>query len=251
MEKITEGIVLKQVKTVKGLRMVTVFTKDLGKIQAGTTMSEYQRGKAALTLRPFSYGTYHINSKNGYHFLNKAESIKYYYNLCQDMDKYAYGAYVLEFSNKYLEEEVPLPEYLNLLLDYLTLLEGRKKDFDMLHTAFQIKALSMAGTMPIVTHCVSCSKKENLNTFSVKDGGTLCDSCKDIKDSNEPGSLIYHINLGIINAITFLGKTDITALEKLKLDSNILEPLKSIINDYLKYHLDMGDLLSERCFMIT
>ena len=251
MERITEGIVLKQVKTVKGLRMVTVFTRDLGKVQAGTTMSEYQRGKAALTLRPFSYGTYHINSKNGYHFINKAESIKYYYNICEDMDKYAYAAYVLEFSNKYLEEEVPLPEYFDLLLEYLTLLEGRNRSFDMLHTAFQIKALSIAGSMPTVTQCVSCSAHEHLNTFSVKDGGVLCDDCKEFKVPIEPGSLIYPVNLGIINAITFLGKTDITSLEKLKLDSNILEPLKSIINDYLKYHLDMGDLLSERCFMIT
>ena len=144
-----------------------------------------------------------------------------------------------------------MPEYFKLLLDYLSLLERRKKSFDTLHVAFQIKALLISGTMPIVTRCVACGALENLNTFSVKDGGVLCDDCKEFKDLNESGSLIYSVNLGIINAITFLGDTDITSLEKLMLDSNTLEPLKSIINDYLKYHLELGDLLSERCFMIT
>ena len=54
----TTGIILKQVKTVKGIRMLKVFTREFGKISAGTSMSEKGKSKSALAIRPFTLGNY-------------------------------------------------------------------------------------------------------------------------------------------------------------------------------------------------
>ena len=54
----SEGIILRQVKAASGRRMLLVFTKKYGKISAGSDISEKGRGKAALALRPFTYGQY-------------------------------------------------------------------------------------------------------------------------------------------------------------------------------------------------
>ncbi|MDD4367176.1 MAG: recombination protein O N-terminal domain-containing protein, partial [Eubacteriales bacterium] len=56
----TEGIILRQTKTVNGRRMVLLFSKKYGKISAGTGISEKGRSKAALAMRPFAYGRYEI-----------------------------------------------------------------------------------------------------------------------------------------------------------------------------------------------
>ena len=56
----TEGIVLKQNKIANNRRMIVVFTKDYGKISAGTGLSERGRNRSALALRPFTYSEYEI-----------------------------------------------------------------------------------------------------------------------------------------------------------------------------------------------
>lgn len=56
----TEGIVLKQIKIPGGRRMLVIFTKRYGKISAGTYISEKGKNRAALALRPFTYGRYQI-----------------------------------------------------------------------------------------------------------------------------------------------------------------------------------------------
>ena len=54
----TEGVVLKQVKTVNGRKMLTIFTKKYGKVSVGTNLTEGGKNKTALSIRPFTYANY-------------------------------------------------------------------------------------------------------------------------------------------------------------------------------------------------
>ena len=54
----TEGIVLKQIKTVGGRRMIVLLSARYGKISAGSRINEGGRNKSALAMRPFTYGRY-------------------------------------------------------------------------------------------------------------------------------------------------------------------------------------------------
>ncbi|MBQ4650335.1 MAG: recombination protein O N-terminal domain-containing protein, partial [Firmicutes bacterium] len=56
----TEAMVLKQVKTLNGRRMLLLFTKKFGKISVGTSATEGGRNKSALAVRPFTYGRYEL-----------------------------------------------------------------------------------------------------------------------------------------------------------------------------------------------
>lgn len=245
----TEGIILKQIHTINGRRMITIFTKRYGKIQAGTTLSERSKGKAALGLRPFASGNYELYIKGSFYFLNAVEVNRYFYKLCEDVDKYAYGAYGLELANVFLEEEVPFEDFYQLLMDYLDLLEARNKDYLTLVLAFQIKTLILAGHRPILHSCSQCGKKKDLNFLSIKEGGLLCSECKEKGDSQGIVSLIYQVNEGIIDAIRYFMEAQIADLAKLVLKDDIAKEISSIIRDYIKYHLDIKDLMSEKCLI--
>ena len=56
----TEGVVLRQIKAAYGRRMVLLFSKKYGKISAGSSISEKGRSRAALAMRPFTYGRYEL-----------------------------------------------------------------------------------------------------------------------------------------------------------------------------------------------
>ena len=61
MQTDTEGLVLRQVKTADGRRMLLLFTRKYGKISVGTGLSERStRSRAALSIRPFTYGRYQL-----------------------------------------------------------------------------------------------------------------------------------------------------------------------------------------------
>ncbi len=114
----TEGIVLRQIKTSYGRRMILLFSKKYGKISAGTGIAEKGRNRSSLALRPFTYGRYELFKNRDSYNINSADAIKSYYKIGEDVDKYMYGSYVLEFTERILADEIPAPGMFSLLLDF-------------------------------------------------------------------------------------------------------------------------------------
>ena len=120
----TEGLVLKQVKIAGGRRMIHIFTQKYGKISVGTGLTEgNNKSKAALSIRPFTYGKYEISKNREYYNLNGSEVKKSYYSLGEDLDKYAAASLALELTDKVLPEELPQPRLFSILLDFMKALE--------------------------------------------------------------------------------------------------------------------------------
>ena len=71
----TEGIVLKQIKTVGGRRMIVLLSARYGKISAGSRINEGGRNKSALAMRPFTYGRYQIFKSRDIYNIDSAETI--------------------------------------------------------------------------------------------------------------------------------------------------------------------------------
>ena len=96
MTKTYEGIVFRQTKIMGGRRMVLVFTREEGKISAGTHISEKSKGGAALAIRPFAHGYYNITEKReGTRSISSAETICARFELGEDADRFAEASFAL------------------------------------------------------------------------------------------------------------------------------------------------------------
>ena len=104
----TEGIVFRQIKAAGGRRMMLLFTKKYGKISAGSSLSEKGRGKAALALRPFTYGNYELYKGREYYNLNSGEVIRSFFKIGEDLDKYMEASFVLELTEKMIPEDLQI-----------------------------------------------------------------------------------------------------------------------------------------------
>lgn len=242
----TEAMVLKQVKTLNGRRMLLLFTKKFGKISVGTSATEGGRNKSALAVRPFTYGRYELFKGRESYNLNNGQVIKSYYGLGEDLDKYMAGSYVLELTEKLLADELPQPRMFSLLLEFFDSLERRQKKHDTLVMAYMVKTLDILGTMPNIRECSVCGSENPRRFFSVGEGGMICGSCAEnlMKDpGNEP--LIYDTDFDIINILRYFQKEPFEAFSKLALDEEILKKLRAILKSYMAYHLDVGKLKSE------
>lgn len=240
----TEGIILKQVKTINGRRMVLLFSKKYGKISAGTGMNERGRGRSALALRPFTHGKYDIYKNRDTYNINSAEVLKAYYKIGEDVEKYMCASFVLEFTEKLLPGELPSPEIFRLLLDFFDIIENRKKKYMTLVVAFQLKAIQIMGMAPETERCVECGKREDLAFFSVRSGGTLCADCRNI-DGNNNDELLYEVDFDTIGTFKYFFGNNLKSIENIALNGEILAKLREIIKDYRSYHLSMAELVSE------
>lgn len=242
----TEGIVLRQVKTSYGRRMILLFSKKYGKISAGTGLNERGKGKSSLALRPFTYGRYELFKNRDSYNINGAEVLKSYYGIGEDVDKYMNGAYVLEFTERVLAEEVPSPDIFSLLIDFFDLLENRDKGIGTLVLAYQTKVFRYTGVMPQLERCAICGEEKPAFKFSVEEGGVICRDCFQAMENLGPHALIYDIKFGILDILKYFTVNPLKKLENIALKEDAGKLLQEIIREYAAYYLDVSDLKSEK-----
>lgn len=241
----TEGIILKQIKTVNGRRMVLLFSKKYGKISAGTSINEKGRSKSALAMRPFTYGRYELYKNRDSYNINGADVIKSYYKIGEDVEKYMYCSYILEFTEKLLPEDATAPKIFDMMIDIFDIMEKRKGKYDTLILAYQVKSLQLSGSMPDIVQCVSCGSREEISGFDVKNGGILCEKCFNDSEKTANHSLIFPINFGIVGILKYILENPIKSFENLAMGEESLKSLKEIMKSYIAYHLDISNLKSE------
>lgn len=253
----TEGIVLRQIKTSYNRRMIRLFTRSYGKISAGTSIGEKGRSKGALAIRPFTYGRYELFKNRDSFNINSAEVIKSFYGIGEDVEKYMHGAYVLEFTEKALPEEMAVPALFDLIVEFFRVLEKRDKGIGTLVLSYQIKLFNISGSMPELETCACCGKALDPNNgekdgvdfapayFSIKEGGTVCGECAEKLQNSGDDTLIICRGFDIVSVLKFLAQTPLSQLENIALNKEDGQLLQRVIREYAAYHLDITDVKSE------
>lgn len=241
---------MRQTRMVQGRRMILLFTKEYGKISVGTNIGDKGRSKSSLALRPFTYGSYQIFEGRNYYELDRADAITSYYSIGEDLDRYAAASFALELTEKLIPEGLPQPQIFSLLREFLGELEQRKKKFETLLIAYEIKLMRMLGTFPVLDSCVSCGRKEGLEFFSVPDGGVLCRECAERLDVNSQKPLIFQIDFDIIKVINYFERNPLRSFSGIALSDDVSRKLQGILKDYMEYHFDLGKLKSEGLFSV-
>jgi len=241
----TEGIILRQIKTVNGRRMVLLFSRKKGKISAGTSINEKGKSRSALAMRPFTFGRYQIYDRGGSYNINEAYAIKSYYRIGEDVDKFMCSSYVLELTEKFTAEEQPNPGLFNLLMDFFNTIEGRNRKYMTLVLAYEIKALDILGYMPETGQCICCGHKEKAAALDIREGGILCGNCLENKRKKGNDPLIYDMSFDIIQILNYFSERPLSELQNLALGEDKTGEIRKLLNEYIAFHLDIRDLKSE------
>ncbi|MDR0425414.1 MAG: DNA repair protein RecO [Clostridiales Family XIII bacterium] len=255
MHTVTDGIVFSQIKTLNGRRMIRLFSRDYGKISAGTSIRESGKSKSALALKPFVHGRYELNKTHSTYHINKAETLHSHYGLAGDMERYVNCSYVLELTDRLLPEGAPAEKLFLMLAEFLDLMEKRRKMFDPLVLSYIFKALKLWGAAPELEKCVACGNPAGSPAyFDIAGGGVICAECRAsaAEGSNiekfENDKLLYPINFGIVNVVKYLTDQPLRDFERLALDEGVSAALRLIARGYAAYHLDIGRLRTEEFF---
>lgn len=242
----TEGLVLKQRKIANNRRLITLFTRDYGKITAGTNINERGKGRAALALRPFTFAYYDIfRGRNSFN-INNAEVRKSFYSIGEDIDRYMVSSKLLSFLDNIIPEEAARPRLFELTIEFMESITKATGNYETLLYAFIVKSFAFQGISPELKQCANCGKSlqdirnesnGRVKNFSVAAGGILCDNCTTrLEESRD--SLIFRPKFDIVEVLDYFVKKPLSNFEKVSLKPQVSRELKQIISEYVKYYLD-------------
>lgn len=234
-----EGIVFRETKFKESDKIITVFTKENGKIQAMAKGARNPRNKLFSSTQILSYSEFITYKGKSLYSINQGDIINSFYDLREDLTKLAYASYIMELVDIATVIEEPNEKLFYLLSKTLKLLSEGNTDFEILCRGFEIKYISFLGYKPVIKECVKCRNelKHNLK-FSINYGGILCDKCN-INDNYS-----IKIDENIRNILNFLLYSPLDNLNELKLNVKLKSMTEDILIKYILGHTEVDKIKS-------
>lgn len=177
LEKAT-GLVIHTMNYGENDRIITIFTKEFGKI---TAMVKGARNPKSLFLgatQLFSYCDFVYYRGRSFAYLNQVTLIESFHRLRNDLNKLAKAAYMTEAVYQAFEEGQEEEGVLRLMLNQLYFIhEDMVRDDGVALLTFQLKFLGFLGFAPNLAVCGSCGTSKTLVGFHRMDGSARCKSC--------------------------------------------------------------------------
>ncbi len=173
-----QALVLSTVDFGEADRMVTLFTRERGKLTAFAAGARKSKRRFAGALEPFTLICAQLVSTRGETFrLDSADIEAGYYSVREDLPRIARALYCLELCRELCREQEAQPGLFAQLVDYLALLD-RKEAGPTSLIAFELEALAHAGLMPRFEPCSICGGSTGERPrFDPGHGGVTCEGC--------------------------------------------------------------------------
>jgi DNA repair protein RecO (recombination protein O) len=229
----TEAIVLRRREFRETSLILTLYTKDFGKIAGLAKGVRIARTRWSSSFPLLSHNTIVFYEKKGLHLITEADLLNSFKDNYADLYRNAVANYLIELTDLVTPWEEKNTELFEMILQALALL-NQEKDIKRLEHIFELRLLRLSGFMPHIDGCVSCQKKiEKLARFSHRMGGLLCPDCF---GQDKAARAINHGTISTLSHI--LGTDDECRLARLKMSSLIREHLGFILREFLSYHLE-------------
>ncbi|MBQ7705519.1 MAG: DNA repair protein RecO [Selenomonadaceae bacterium] len=173
-----EGVILRTTDFGDANRVVTIFTRDFGKIEVNAYGCRRAKNSLSGALQMFNLISAEVNHGAKLDTIKEADIIKFYPNLTADLEKMSYAALFFEIVNRMTLPKFPEVGVYDLILKTLPTLDERNAKIAALIGIFQF--MEFSGEQLNFFHCVHCGAEiETDAALSLTDGGAICPNCID------------------------------------------------------------------------
>jgi DNA repair protein RecO (recombination protein O) len=183
-----DGVVLRTQKLGEADRIITLLTRQNGRVRAVAKGVRRTKSRFGARLEPFTHVDVLIYPGRSLDIITQAEVIRAYGTpLATDYPRYTAGTAMLETAERFTpaEKEPAIRQFL-LLIGGLRAL-GETRDPRMVLDAYFLRSLSFAGYAPALAECARCGAPARapdggvgkpLVAFAVAAGGMTCSGCR-------------------------------------------------------------------------
>ncbi len=175
-----QAVVLRTHKLGEADRIITLFTREHGRIKAVAKGVRRTKSRWGARLEPASHVDLQLYSGRSLDTVTQAVSIENFGDvLSSNYQHWTVANSILEAAERFTqqEHEPALQQYL-LLVSALKALAHESHDPSLILDAYLLRSLSVAGYAPSMTDCSICEAPGPHRFFSLVGGGSVCVTCK-------------------------------------------------------------------------
>lgn len=228
----TDAIIIRTRDYREADRLVTLFTREKGKVQAVAKGVRKLKSRKRGVIQLLTYGGFLLYEGRNLDTIAQCEAINSFQELRGDLDRLAYATYMAELTDGFVLDDEPNDELFLLLVTSLHLLGHL--DPEILARAYELRLLANAGFRPELENCVvcHCPRPEGKLKFSPALGGVLCRECAS-SDMAAPA-----VSAGDLNVLKQLLQIDLRRLNVLKISPAAKKLLAGIMRAYIHCRLE-------------
>lgn len=247
------GIIIKKNKYSDFHEFVTIFSPETGKIDAIARSSRKINSPFTGHLEILNICRFQLYKNNERYSITQCQTISPFKFIRSNLRLTLLSLSILEIFNQLAGGETSKEELFNLLQTTLDKINtphpsGIRETITkavLQSEIFKIKALQIAGSLPLISECAHCHQKwqPQSNIFIDADNHFCCEICN-LGSSASKSSM--QINFDIMKLLNFIAKTDNqTNLDKIRPTNAHLESLKIITDRYL-HEYTQKEVVSEK-----
>ena len=160
MHLTTQGIVLREVNYKESDKILTVLTRDLGRLTVKARGCRRKNSPLSAASQLLVYSELTLFEYRDYWSMDQGDSLEQFWGVRQDVEKLALGSYFAEVMETVAEEGRPDPALLSLILNSLYALDKLNKPLPLVKAAYELKLLSLVGYEPMLDACAVCGVPE-------------------------------------------------------------------------------------------
>lgn len=178
MELVTQAVVLREVNYKESDKILTVLTKDAGKLTVTARASRKKGGGVSAAAQLLVWSDVVLKERLGRWTLSEAQTNCEFRAIRQDLDQLALASYLAELTEVTTQDAQPAPELLALLLNALYALDTLKKPVEQVKAAFELRLMCLIGYTPYLEGCAICGATPTEPRFHLRDGVLHCAECR-------------------------------------------------------------------------
>ncbi|SFC01090.1 DNA replication and repair protein RecO [Streptomyces aidingensis] len=233
-----DGVVLRTQKLGEADRIITLLTRQHGRVRAVARGVRRTKSKFGARLEPFSHADVQFFARGsalvgrGLPMCTQTEIIAPYgRGIVSDYARYTAGTAMLETAERFTEHEgEPNVQQYLLLIGALRTLAAGAHTPGLILDAYLLRSLACGGYAPSFDDCARCGLPGPNRFFSVSAGGSVCPDCR------VPGSVVPSpATLRLLGALLSGDWPTADATE-----ARHVREGSGLVSAYLHWHLERG-----------
>ncbi|NMB46305.1 MAG: DNA repair protein RecO [Firmicutes bacterium] len=230
----TEAVVLRTHNLGEADKILTLFTRNRGKVRAVARGSRRPRNHLMGVSQLFTHSGMLIFKGKNLDSISQGSIINAWLFLREDLLKMAYASYIVELVDKLTEEYDPNERVYSLLVSVFD--QMQKDDLEAILTRFfELHFLRLIGLKPQLERCVGCdtvlTSAGNQLRFSPREGGVLCPNCQGGRSD------ALSLSQGAYQVMRWLSAANIDRLTVLQMPKPVEQEVEEMLRNFINFHL--------------
>ncbi len=229
-----EAVVLRHSDFGEADRLLTLYTRERGKVRAIAKGARKIASRKAGHLEPFTRVKLQLAKGRDLFIVTQAETIDAYPALRADLTLTGYAAYVIELLDRFVpDEEAAVPSLFRLLTETLSRLATESIPW-LTVRSYEMRLLDFLGFRPQLFECANCENEIQAEDqfFSAALGGAICPRC----GRGLPG--LWPISQEALKYLRHFQRSEYRTAMRARPDEATQKEVETLMQGYFQYLLE-------------